>query len=52
MKILFLGHSHLKVLNDSYRDDIINKYHPEFLQCGFDQFKPNIRKTVIFKKKN
>lgn len=51
MKVLFIGHSHLKVLNDCYRDDIIMNYIPDFVQCGFEQYKPNVKKSLLSSKK-
>lgn len=51
MKVLFIGHSHLKVLNDSYQDDIIMSYIPNFVQCGLEQYKPNIKKSLLSSKK-
>lgn len=51
MKVLFIGHSHLKVLNDSYQDDIIMNYIPNFVQCGFEQYNPNIKDSLLSSKK-
>jgi len=51
MKVLFIGHSHLKVLNDCYRDNIIMNYIPDFVQCGFEQYKPNVKKSLLSSKK-